>query len=70
MRKYHLLSSLVLMKMVHVLSQEVNKCMNDFTKLQMLLLIYETKLGLLQGALDLRKKISYFVHLNHGNYSF
>ena len=26
--------------------------------------------GLLQGALDLRKKISYFVHLNHGNYSF
>ena len=56
--------------MVHVLSQEVNKCMNDFTKLQMLLLIYETKLGLLQGALDLRKKISYFVHLNHGNYSF
>ena len=70
MHKCLLLSSLELKKMGRVLSQEVNKCMNDFTKPQMLLLIYETILGLLQEALDLRKKISYFVHLNHVNYSF
>lgn len=56
--------------MAHALFQEVNKCMNDFTKPQMLLLTYGTILGLLREALDLRKKIFYSVDLNHGNYSF
>lgn len=46
MRRYLLLNSLELKKMVHVLSQEVNKYMNDFTKPQMLLLIYGTISGL------------------------
>ena len=56
--------------MAHVLFQEVNRYMNDFTKPQMLLLICGTILGLLTEALDLRKKISYSDHLNHGNYLF